>query len=69
MTELGPTIRKIRKNRQLSLKEAAAGILSYSALAAFERGEYTISFQSLLKLLARLNFSLTELSSLVNLPA
>lgn len=63
--EIGEVVRKLRKNRGLTLKELSDGILSYSALAAFERGKYVISFEKLLQLLNRLNFPLQEFTFLI----
>ena len=56
----GPTLRKIRKQKGLSLKELCKDSLSVSFLSKFERGESDISLTSMNQLLTRLNLSYDE---------
>jgi Rgg/GadR/MutR family transcriptional activator len=60
MEQYGPTLRKIRKQKGLSMKELAKDSLSVSFLSKFERGESDISLTSMNQLLTRLNVSFDE---------
>lgn len=63
--DIGGVVRDLRKNRGLTLIQLSEGILTYSALAAFKRGNYIISIDKLLKILNRLNLSLQEFTFLI----
>lgn len=58
--EFGSTFRTLRKNKQISLKNTASGIVSESFLAKFEKGESDISISHFSLLLSRLNISLDD---------
>ncbi|MDD7758034.1 MAG: helix-turn-helix domain-containing protein [Aerococcus suis] len=58
--EIGKYYREFRKDRDISLKDASQGIVSYSFLSKFERGESEITISSLISLIHRLNMSTTE---------
>ncbi|MCE7792820.1 helix-turn-helix domain-containing protein [Salipaludibacillus sp. CUR1] len=62
----GPTLRKIRKQKGLSMKELGKGSLSVSFLSKFERGESDISLSLMNKLLTRLNISFDEFLFIYN---
>ena len=61
----GEFIKKIRKEKHLTQKELAEGILSKNFLSKFERGESKITSEIFLNLLERLNVSLDEFEQLV----
>ena len=61
----GEFIKKIRKEKHLTQKELAEGILSKNFLSKFERGESKITSEIFLNLLERLNISLDEFEQLV----
>lgn len=67
MNTFGETFRLLRKNRGISLKKAAEGIISYSTLAAFERNEHIINLQSLVEILFKMNITLQEFLSNINI--
>ena len=61
----GEFIKKIRKEKYLTQKELAEGILSKNFLSKFERGESKITSEIFMNLLERLNVSLDEFEQLV----
>lgn len=61
----GEFIKKIRKEKHLTQKELAEGILSKNFLSKFERGESKITSEIFMNLLERLNVSLDEFEQLV----
>lgn len=67
MQKLGENLRKIRKSRNISVEQVAKGIASYSSIASFERGESLLSLDVLIKLLDRLNISITEFLNLAEI--
>lgn len=60
MNQYGYLLRRLRKEKGVSQSVLSDGILSKNHLSKIERGENDISFQTLLKLLDRLNISLFE---------
>ncbi|MDO4670370.1 MAG: hypothetical protein Q4A67_02735 [Aerococcus sp.] len=66
MASLGYYARLIRKSRQLTLKQAANGIVSEAFLSKFERGENDMSAEKFLQLLDRLNATFWELARLID---
>lgn len=68
MNSFGQTFRQLRKNRGLTLKDVAGDSISYSNLAAFERGEHIISLDTLVLILEKLNITLQEFNTILNLP-
>lgn len=57
---LGKTLRKIRKGKQISISSVADEHLSKSQISRFERGESEISCARLINILDKLNISLEE---------
>lgn len=57
---LGKTLRKIRKEKQISISSVADEHLSKSQISRFERGESEISCARLINILDKLNISLEE---------
>lgn len=55
MYDLGKYIRTVRKSKGLTLKELGEGIVSSTFLSKFERGQFSITADKFLSLLARLN--------------
>lgn len=68
MNSFGQTFRQLRKNRGLTLKDVASDSISYSNLAAFERGEHIISLDTLVLILEKLNITLQEFNTILDLP-
>lgn len=66
MNQYGYLLKRLRKEKGLSQSELSDGILSKNHLSKIERGENDISFQTLLKLLDRLNISLFEFELLLD---
>lgn len=66
MNQYGYLLKRLRKEKELSQSELSDGILSKNHLSKIERGENDISFQTLLKLLDRLNISLFEFELLLD---
>lgn len=62
--QLGSSLKKIRKQQQLSQKEVAQNICAQSMLSAIENGKYMPSARLLIKLCNRLSVSLDEISLL-----
>ena len=60
MNQYGYLLKRLRKEKGVSQSVLSDGILSKNHLSKIERGENDISFQTLLKLLDRLNISLFE---------
>lgn len=60
MVEIGEVFNTFRKGKNITLKEASRGIVSYTFLSKFERGLTDISFMHLLELLDRINVQLSE---------
>ena len=60
MNRYGHLLKLLREQKELSQSDLSDGILSKNHLSKIERGENDISFQTLLKLLDRLNISLFE---------
>lgn len=50
----GEVFRKLRESRNISLKQAAEGIVSYQTLRRFELGETDVTLEVLMKLLQRI---------------
>ncbi|EHI70095.1 Rgg family transcriptional regulator [Streptococcus ictaluri] len=63
-TELGKTLRELRKGRQISISALADEHLSKSQISRFERGESEISCNRLLNLLDKLNITIDEFLSI-----
>ena len=57
---LGNTLRELRINRHMSLKEAAGADMSLSQLSRFERGESDISLCKFLSVIDRLQIEVKE---------
>lgn len=58
---IGPKIRKIRKERKLTQTELASRIgIQQSDLSRMEKGEYRVSLDTLFKILAEFNVSISE---------
>lgn len=57
MEFFGSTVKKIRENKGLLMKELYADILSRSSAYRFERDEANVSFRQFRKILSRLNIS------------
>ena len=55
---LGKTLRKIRKGKQISISSVADEHLSKSQISRFERGESEISCARLINILDKFNISL-----------
>jgi len=70
LKELGQTIRTLRQDMGLTQEELAekAG-LHISYIGSVERGERNLTLQSIHKIAAALNFSLSDLFSLVEKPS
>ena len=66
MNQYGYLLKRLRKEKGVSQSELSEGILSKNHLSKIERGENDISFQTLLKLLDRLNISLFEFELLLD---
>ena len=66
MNQYGYLLKRLRKEKGLSQSELSDEILSKNHLSKIERGENDISFQTLLKLLDRLNISLFEFELLLD---
>ena len=66
MNQYGYLLKTLRKEKGVSQSELSEGILSKNHLSKIERGENDISFQTLLKLLDRLNISLFEFELLLD---
>ncbi|GEK90761.1 helix-turn-helix domain-containing protein [Alkalibacterium kapii] len=58
---IGATFRVLRKERGFTLKEMSEGIISYSYLSKFEKGETQISLQNFIQLARRLNMTVDEI--------
>ena len=58
---IGPKIRKMRKERRLTQTELASRIgIQQSDLSRMEKGEYRVSLDTLFKILAEFNVSISE---------
>lgn len=57
---IGETLRKIRKNRNLTQKELAQGIMQQATYSRIESGQLEVSAVLLYKLVERLNISMNE---------
>lgn len=68
MQNFGIVFRKLRNNKKLTLKQVAGNSISYSNLAAFERGDHMISLETLTMILDKLNITLEEFISIIDLP-
>ncbi|WP_165964849.1 helix-turn-helix domain-containing protein [Periweissella cryptocerci] len=66
MSNYGATLSRIRKNKNLSLVDASAGIVSDSFLGKFEKGKTEMSFSKLVRIIQHLNVSLEEFLYLDN---
>ena len=66
MNRYGHLLKLLREQKELSQSDLSDGILSKNHLSKIERGENDISFQTLLKLLDRLNISLFEFELLLD---
>lgn len=64
MTNLGKTIRILRKSKNMTLAELAHGIVSLPFLSKYERNNSDISASNFLSLLDRLNVNLREFEEL-----
>lgn len=65
-SNLGQTLRKIRKSKNISITQLEDGCLSKSQISRFERGESEISCIRLLNLLNKLNVTIDEFISIHN---
>ena len=61
MEKYGPTIKQIRTNKNITLKETYIGILSKSFAIDFEKGMYDIKFSKMLEILNRIMVSPEEM--------
>lgn len=59
--DIGTTFRLLRKERGFTLKEMSAGIISFSYLSKFEKGENQISLTNFIQLAQRLNMTVDEI--------
>lgn len=64
MTNLGKTIRILRKSKNMTLAQLADGIVSLPFLSKYERNNSNISASNFLSLLDRLNVNLREFEEL-----
>lgn len=62
----GQTFRNIRKNKGQTLKVVAEGITTASSISQFENGHIKFNFETLLRLLDRLNTTVEEFVYLLN---
>lgn len=60
MEDIGHTFRTLRKERGFTLKTMSDGIISFSYLSKFEKGESQISLTNFTQLLERLNMTIDE---------
>jgi len=60
MYNIGPTIKKIRISKNLTLKDASSGIMAISTLSEFESGKRDMSVQNFFNLVKNLNLTLEE---------
>ena len=60
MINYGKKLKEIRLFKGFTLEEASKGILTKSGLSKFERGETSITFDKLLRILNRLSISIEE---------
>lgn len=60
MKDYGMSFRLLRKERGFTLKTMSEGIISYSYLSKFEKGESDITFRNFVLLIERLNMTLDE---------
>ncbi|MDC7952688.1 helix-turn-helix domain-containing protein [Liquorilactobacillus mali] len=60
MNNIGPLIKKIRTDKNLTQKKASTGIMSRSHLSELENGKYFPSYEKMLGLLQNLDISLME---------
>lgn len=60
MEYLGETFRLLRKERGFTLKTMSEGIISFSYLSKFEKGESDITLHNFIRLIERLNMTLDE---------
>lgn len=63
----GETIKKIRKSKNMTLKEAAGEVLSISQLSRFENGHSMITIDIFYKILINLNTSTDEFNYIISL--
>lgn len=59
--DIGTTFRLLRKERGFTLKEMSEGIISFSYLSKFEKGENQISLTNFIQLAQRLNMTVEEI--------
>ncbi|MCF6165820.1 Transcriptional regulator xre [Furfurilactobacillus rossiae] len=59
-TVFGITCRQIRRNKGLTQKEVYLGVMSRSYYAAFEHGDYSISAEKLIAVVANLRMTMAE---------
>lgn len=59
--DVGTTFRLLRKERGFTLKEMSEGIVSFSYLSKFEKGENRISLTNFTQLAQRLNMTVDEI--------
>ncbi|KRL53780.1 helix-turn-helix domain-containing protein [Furfurilactobacillus rossiae] len=57
---VGEVLRQLRIDKNLTQREVAAGIMSRSHLSELEHGDYYPAYDTMLRLLRRLNITLTE---------
>ncbi|MFT8950240.1 MAG: helix-turn-helix transcriptional regulator, partial [Liquorilactobacillus hordei] len=60
MNNIGPLIKKIRTDKNLTQKNVSSGIMSRSHLSELENGKYFPSYEKMLGLLQNLDISLME---------
>ena len=58
MEYFGDTFRLLRKERGFTLKTMSEGIISFSYLSKFEKGESDITLHNFIRLIERLNMTL-----------
>lgn len=67
VSRYGKAFRKIRKERKISLKEAAGDIISPQLLSQFELGKKNVSLSNFDQLLASVGISLLEFARVLEL--
>lgn len=60
MNDFGKNFRILRKERGFTLKEMSEGIISFSYLSKFEKGESDITLTNFIKLIERLNMTIDD---------
>ncbi|MCM3357882.1 MULTISPECIES: hypothetical protein [unclassified Psychrobacillus] len=64
--DIGRTLQKIRKSRQLTQANIVKGIMTQSAYSKIEKSQLTINFNQFIPLISKVNISLQEFSYILN---